>query len=76
MLKKTMLVLSFATFVARPIAAIAVAKQAVEPTGAARKKQYENVLKDCRKKYGGASSRLFAVWESHYGRSGWWCLHG
>ncbi|MEO6610338.1 MAG: hypothetical protein ABIN69_17910 [Aestuariivirga sp.] len=72
MLKKTILVLSVATFVAGPIEAIASAKKGVEPTGAEHKHQYEIVLKDCRKKYG---NDAIAEWGGYYGKSGWWCKH-
>ncbi len=73
-MKKFVLMLSVAALVAGPIEAIAAAKKkVVEPTGAERKRQYEIVLKNCRKKLGGSSSQLSATWGVHYGQAGWWC---
>jgi hypothetical protein len=42
------------------------------PTGAERKRQFDIVLKDCRKKNGGMNN-IWAEWGTHYGKTGWWC---
>jgi hypothetical protein len=49
-------------------------KNTAAPTGAAREKQFNEALKSCRKQFGGASD-AWVEWGSHYGRSGWWCVH-
>ena len=54
---------------------VAIAKVvAKEPAGSERAKQYEKVIADCRKKFGGQSTSLSAEWGGHYGRTGWWCV--
>ena len=53
----------------------AVAKTAAkEPSGAERAKQFNKVIADCRKRFGGGTTELSAEWTSHYGRTGWWCV--
>jgi len=57
-----------------PVSSVAFAKAAQkEPTGAERQRQYALALKQCRKQSGGVT-QLAAVWEAHYGRTGWWCV--
>jgi hypothetical protein len=74
MLKKIVLGLCVVSFIAGPIEAFASAKHAIEPTGAERQRQYALALKGCQKQFGGSTSRLYATWESYYGRTGWWCI--
>jgi hypothetical protein len=47
--------------------------QASAPSGDARKKQFNDVLKQCRKQYG--DNMVEVYWGTHYGRKGWWCSH-
>ncbi len=51
----------------------AAAKKA-PPKGAERKKQFDRVLKECRKSKGGGY-QVYVEWGSHYGKTGWWCVY-
>ncbi|MDP8996855.1 MAG: hypothetical protein M3O03_07610 [Pseudomonadota bacterium] len=59
----------------QPSLAFADRRQAGEPQGAAREAQLKKATEYCQKKYNGQYSTLQIVarWESHYGKTGWWC---
>ena len=62
------------SFLVEPSLVMADARKPVEPQGAAREAQYKKVTEICRKKYSEwARFNLVARWESHYGKTGWWC---
>ena len=54
--------------------AFAASKALVEPTGAARDKQYVQAVTWCRKKFSQYSElQIVARWQSHWGKTGWYC---
>lgn len=70
MIKKLVLGLSVVTFLAVPLEAFASSKNAVEPKGAERTRQYFLIVKLCQKKFGPDAT---AEWGSHYSETHWWC---
>ena len=74
-MKKILMGLLTLSVLAQPSLAFADRRQAVEPQGAARAAQLKKATEYCRNKYNGQYSTLQIVarWESHYGKTGWWC---
>ena len=74
-MSKILIALVSLSVVIGPSLAFADQRQAVEPQGAAREAQLKKATEYCRNKYNGqySSLQIVARWESHYGKSGWWC---
>ena len=74
MIRNKISVLSVGLALSMVASNVAIAKEAAKaPTGAERAKQYEKVIRDCQKRFGGGAD-VSAEWAGHYGRTGWWCV--
>ena len=73
-MRKILVGLVALSFLVEPSLVLADARKPVEPQGAAREAQYKKVTEICRKKFSEwAQYNLVARWESHFGKTGWWC---